>query len=272
MIAHPAPVPADTAAASPASAVVIDDRGYTPRTVVVAPGATVRWRNDGFNLHTVTADDGAFASDVIASRATFTIAAPTTSGAYTYHCTIHGFMRGTLTVSDLTLRASAPVRAGRGVDLDGIAPGAAAGTEVTVERRVAGAWLPLAGAITDAAGKYSVHIAALGPGWALRARAGTRVSPGVRIAIVPTLGVHARGGRLAAHVRPAAAGAHARLERLALDTYRWHAVAPLRVSAAGAAAVRLRAPGVYRIVLTGGAGFATVTSRAVVHLPYRLRP
>ena len=174
--AHPAPVPADPGDASPATTVVIDDRGYTPAQVVVAPGTTVRWRNGGFNPHTVTADDGAFGSDVLTSGARFTVTAPAAPGVHTYHCEIHAFMRGALTVSDLTLRATGPVRAGDGAHLEGVAPGAPPGTEVTVERRVAGAWLPLGSAPTDAAGKYALHIGAAGPGWALRARARARVA------------------------------------------------------------------------------------------------
>lgn len=269
--AHPAPPPDTAADASAASNVAIDDRGYTPGTAVVAPGATVRWSNNGFNRHTVTADDGAFASDVLGSGARFTITAPQTPGVHTYHCEIHAFMRGTVTVSDLTLRTAEPVRAGHETHLEGVVPGAPAGTEVVVERRVAGAWVPLGSTPTDATGAYTLGIAAPAPGWALRARAGMRVSPGLRIAVAPTVVVQTRGSRFVARVRPARTGARARLERLDLETYRWHMVARVRLPAAGTITVRLRSAGVYRIVLPGGTGFAAVTSRAVVHLPYRVR-
>ncbi|MET3810685.1 cupredoxin domain-containing protein [Arthrobacter sp. UYEF3] len=63
----------------------------------VPAGATVTVMNMDTAAHTLTADDGSF--DAVAkpgTSATFT--APAKPGTYTYHCTYHSNMKGTLTV------------------------------------------------------------------------------------------------------------------------------------------------------------------------------
>jgi len=64
----------------------------------VARGSSVRWTNRDDAPHTVTADDGSFASGTLAQNATFTRAFPTV-GTFAYHCAVHPSMTGTVIVT-----------------------------------------------------------------------------------------------------------------------------------------------------------------------------
>jgi plastocyanin len=54
--------------------------------------------NTDNSSHTLTADNNAFDTGVIAAGGTATFTAPTTPGDYPYICSIHTYMHGTLTV------------------------------------------------------------------------------------------------------------------------------------------------------------------------------
>lgn len=90
--------PASTTTAAPATVVVdISGSAFHPANVAVATGTTVTWRNsDGFN-HTTTSDSGVWGAG-LAGGASFSFTF-TTPGAYSYHCNIHPFMTGTVTVT-----------------------------------------------------------------------------------------------------------------------------------------------------------------------------
>jgi plastocyanin len=81
-----------------ANAVTILNFAFGPQDVTVKPGTTVRWTNHDAEAHTVTSDTGAFGSSVLQPGAgySFTFTKP---GTYRYHCTIHPFMTGMVTVS-----------------------------------------------------------------------------------------------------------------------------------------------------------------------------
>jgi plastocyanin len=71
---------------------------FAPATVAVRVGGTVTWTNPAGNeIHTVTADGGAFDSGVLSAGDTFqqTFTAP---GTVAYHCTLHAWMKGEITV------------------------------------------------------------------------------------------------------------------------------------------------------------------------------
>lgn len=63
----------------------------------VPAGATVTVMNMDSQAHTVTADDGSFDAVVKAGTST-TFTAPAKPGTYSYHCTYHSNMHGSLTV------------------------------------------------------------------------------------------------------------------------------------------------------------------------------
>ena len=79
------------------NAVTIQNFAFGPATLEVAVGTTVTWTNADSATHTVTADDGSFDSNNLASGATFTQTFAT-AGTFTYHCKIHSSMKATVTV------------------------------------------------------------------------------------------------------------------------------------------------------------------------------
>jgi plastocyanin len=74
-------------------------KGYAPDnlTVVIGVNNTVTWTNDDSSIHTVTANDGSFDSGYLnpGDSYTHTFTAP---GVYEYHCQLHPWMVGYVTV------------------------------------------------------------------------------------------------------------------------------------------------------------------------------
>jgi plastocyanin len=73
---------------------------FSPATLTVKKGTTVKWKNEDSYAHTATSNDsttfntGNIAAGVTAAYTT------TTAGTFDYHCTIHGLaMAGTLVVN-----------------------------------------------------------------------------------------------------------------------------------------------------------------------------
>ena len=89
-------------AANSSVQVNIVDFGFSPAsiTVVIGVNNTVVWTNTGAADHTVTSNNGAFASGVLAPGNSFKFNF-TSPGTYPYHCSIHTFMMGTVTVKGL---------------------------------------------------------------------------------------------------------------------------------------------------------------------------
>lgn len=79
--------------------IIIEDFAHSPGTLTVEAGATVTVTNNDSASHTVTADDdSSFDTGLIAQGETVTFTAPTEPGEYSYHCTPHPDMTGTLIV------------------------------------------------------------------------------------------------------------------------------------------------------------------------------
>ncbi|HEU4558431.1 MAG TPA: cupredoxin family copper-binding protein [Longimicrobium sp.] len=70
---------------------------YVPGRIEIEAGTTVEWTNNDPLAHTVTADNGAFDSGLIASGRTWRYTF-TTPGTYPFHCNPHPFMKGTVVV------------------------------------------------------------------------------------------------------------------------------------------------------------------------------
>lgn len=89
-----------SAAASPQSSstagITIDNFSFS--TTPVKAGSTVTIVNKDSTEHTVTSDDGTSFNVDMPSGQTKTFTAPTKPGTYKFHCNIHSFMTGTLTV------------------------------------------------------------------------------------------------------------------------------------------------------------------------------
>ena len=80
-------------------AAVPPNRGFTPDnlTVIIGANSTVTWTNNDSSIHTVTANDGTFESGYLNTGETFTYTF-THPGVYEYHCQIHPWMTGFVTV------------------------------------------------------------------------------------------------------------------------------------------------------------------------------
>jgi plastocyanin len=92
--------PPPPAAGAGRATVTVKDFAFSPASLTVAPGTVVTVVNQDSAPHTVTATGSkAFDTGTVTpgKRATFT--APSQAGRYPYMCTIHPFMKGTLTVS-----------------------------------------------------------------------------------------------------------------------------------------------------------------------------
>jgi plastocyanin len=84
---------------SSANTVNIKSYSFQPSTLSVPAGTTVTWINQDNAQHTVTSDkQGQFDSGAIAAgkKFTYTFTAP---GSYSYHCSIHPGMKGTIVVT-----------------------------------------------------------------------------------------------------------------------------------------------------------------------------
>lgn len=80
------------------AAVSIVDFAFQPGSVEVPVGGSVTWTNNGSATHTVTSDSGAFDSGQLAPGASFSQTFDT-AGTFTYHCSIHPQMTGTVIVT-----------------------------------------------------------------------------------------------------------------------------------------------------------------------------
>jgi plastocyanin len=87
----------NTAPAAP-NTITINNFAFSPSTLTVSPGAKVTVKNADSATHTLTASDKSFDTGSIATGASKIFTAPTKPGTYSYICTIHQFMQGTLTV------------------------------------------------------------------------------------------------------------------------------------------------------------------------------
>ena len=76
----------------------ITDFAFSPERMELSIGTELTWMNDDPTGHTVTADDGSFDSGVLdpGGRFSYVFNRP---GTYTYACSIHPSMRGTVHVS-----------------------------------------------------------------------------------------------------------------------------------------------------------------------------
>lgn len=92
--------PSSSPSKSAKATLTISDFTFEPATLTVAPGTKVTVVNKDSATHTVTATDRnkSFDTGDIAGGEKATFTAPSAAGSYSYKCTIHPFMKATLTV------------------------------------------------------------------------------------------------------------------------------------------------------------------------------
>lgn len=79
------------------AAVTIQNFAFSPATLTIKSGTTVTWTNMDSAPHTVTSDSGAFSSPQLSNGGSFSFTF-NTAGTYSYHCSNHPYMKGTITV------------------------------------------------------------------------------------------------------------------------------------------------------------------------------
>lgn len=81
------------------TSVTVSDNQFTPADIQVSPGATVTWTwAAGASTHNVTFPSPAIADSPNQSSGSFATAMPTTPGTYSYSCTLHAGMNGSVLV------------------------------------------------------------------------------------------------------------------------------------------------------------------------------
>jgi plastocyanin len=78
-------------------AIAITNSTFSPASLTIPAGDTVVWTNDDGVTHTVTSDSGSELSGSLGSGQTYQHIFMT-ANTYAYHCTIHTFMHGSVTV------------------------------------------------------------------------------------------------------------------------------------------------------------------------------
>lgn len=89
-----------SASAAPNAAtqsVAVANFAFSPVTVTINIGDSVRWTNSDAATHTATSNTGAFSSTLAPSGGTFTFPF-TSAGTFAYHCAIHPSMTGSVIV------------------------------------------------------------------------------------------------------------------------------------------------------------------------------
>ena len=101
VVADPGSLQAGSAANGSSAQVNIIDLDFDPREVTVVKGATVTWTNTGQAPHTVTDQAKGWSSDLLKNSDTFSHTFASV-GRFTYICTLHPTMVGTVIVTDST--------------------------------------------------------------------------------------------------------------------------------------------------------------------------
>jgi plastocyanin len=96
----PAATAAPAASTPRGTTIAIKNFAFDPATLTVKSGTTVSWVNQDGTSHTIVSDPVSpvsFSSDTLQTGASYTFSF-TQPGTYTYHCSIHHSMKGTIIV------------------------------------------------------------------------------------------------------------------------------------------------------------------------------
>lgn len=80
------------------NSISIANLAFSKPALTVAVGTTVTWMNNDNVTHTVTSDNGTFDSGNLNPGSSFSYTF-NTAGTYSYHCKIHTYMTGVITVA-----------------------------------------------------------------------------------------------------------------------------------------------------------------------------
>ncbi|SFV33634.1 cupredoxin domain-containing protein [Thermoflavifilum thermophilum] len=82
---------------SSGNVISISNYNFSPSSLTVAKGTTVKWTNSDPVTHTVTEDNGKFDSGNLPYGQSYSYTFSDT-GSFHYHCAIHTYMKGTIIV------------------------------------------------------------------------------------------------------------------------------------------------------------------------------
>jgi amicyanin len=96
----PATTPATPPPAGESNHIAIKNFAFSPATLTIKSGTTVTWTNQDGAPHRIASDPGApvaFKSESLVNGASYQFTF-TQAGTYSYYCTIHPAMKGTIIV------------------------------------------------------------------------------------------------------------------------------------------------------------------------------
>jgi len=193
--------------------VSIKSTAFAPKTVTIAGGDTVQWKNVDTVNHQVVANNGAFASGQIAPNKTYAKRIDT-PGTYNYHDAIHPTLKGTVKVTgappSVSVGASIPIAVyGNAIHVGGAISPAAVGDTVTVWAQPYGtaSFAKLADVQTTTNGvwDYQTQPQLL---TSYKATWKGKSSAIVMVAVQPRLRLQRSGAWFVAHAQPAKYGGH----------------------------------------------------------------
>jgi plastocyanin len=232
-----AAVVAATGASATTAEITMPGKFFAPHDLDVLVGTTVIWRNTDRSTHTVTEDEDVFDSGHISPGDEF-VRTFTQPGVFEFHCTIHRFMRGSVSVFDVVLRGPhEPLAAGRRALLEGVAPAGA--TEVVLERVLPNPVEEVARVTPDAEGAFRFLVRAPEPR-RYRVRAGSAKSPLVRVRVAPRVSIERRQAGVEVRALPARPGAPVALQRYDRELFAFVTVARGRLDTSSRAVVEYR--------------------------------
>jgi plastocyanin len=255
----------------PGASASIEFASFVPTHLDVLVGDTVTWRNDSARIHTVTADDGTFASGRLPGNGTFTHRFDN-AGAETFFCSLHPFMRGEVDIHDVLLLAPTQAGApGRPYTLRGRAA-LPEGASVSIEADSGSGFRQAATATVDARGAFQVDVVPRASA-TYRAVAGAEVSSPVQLLVLnrklaASARTHGRKVTVSARVAPASPGTTVVLQLRLKDRFGWWPVARAKVDRHSRATFRLRLAHRYRarVVLTLADGATQLASSRTLHV------
>ena len=256
-------VAAVSGSAATTADVTMPGKLYAPGRLDVLVGTTVTWQNVDRSTHTVTEDDDAFDSGHIRPGDSFSMVFPT-SGTFRFHCTIHRFMRGTLSVFEVVLRGPAdPLSAGRRARLAGVAPAGVDAVELV--RLTPGPRSVIARVAPGADGTFAFLVRAPEPR-RYRVNAGRATSPVVRVRVAPHVTIARRSSGIAVLAAPSRAGSRVLLQEYDRERFAYVTVARGRLDARSRATVEYRPTSRehVRAVIVGRDGWSDGASRPLV--------
>lgn len=258
-----AAIVAASGSAAVTAEVTMPGKLYAPGQLDVLVGTTVTWQNVDRSTHTVTDDEDAFDSGHIRPGESFSRTFATT-GTFRFHCSIHRFMRGTLSVFAVVLRGPIdPVPAGRRARLTGVAPAGADSVELV--RLAPGPPVVVGRATPGEDGTYRFVVRAPEPR-SYRVRAGSATSPAVRVRVAPRVTIARRPSGIAVLAAPARAGSRVRLQEYDRERFAFVTMARGRLDAASQATISYlpRERTHVRAIVVGRDGWSDGASRPIV--------